>query len=72
MQKTEWREDILRRAEDSMNRRRSSEEAEAVRRLIERDLQLEKREALAWRVMIGLIMSGCLVSLALRFFGVER
>jgi thymidylate synthase len=68
-----WKEDILRRAEANMHRRREGEEADAVRRLIERSERQEiEREKLAWAWFFGIIFIGFLTALLLWIAGVQQ
>jgi hypothetical protein len=69
---TGWREDVLRRAEASMERRREGER-DAVHKMIALDQQRElEREKFAWRVMASVIAAGFALALALRLIGVAR
>lgn len=68
-----WKEDILRRAEANMHRRREGEEADAVLRLIERSERQEiEREKLAWTWFFGIIFVGFLTALLLWIAGVQQ
>jgi hypothetical protein len=68
-----YREDVLRRAEANMYKRRENEEADAVSRMLNRseEEQLE-RERAAWTYFFILILAGCLTAMVVWITGVQQ